>query len=172
MRRWNAFPWFFGGLLLFLSFTACSQKIGWDKPIAASTPEEFTTSRERLVAILTPEQLQAFDTAIQELKLDAMDKGVAGTSAREQHMRSTVNGKTVRDATLLGWKARKARFERELKDMSDRLAHDSQLANRSGSTEPSRTVSNLVQNEQDIVAQLKKQLEDADHHIENLSHAD
>ncbi|PTY02682.1 hypothetical protein DB347_23505 [Opitutaceae bacterium EW11] len=152
-------------VLLFGCLSGCSKKSLMDRSIPAVSAEEIAVFRAELGEEFPAAELKDFDTALQELKLEAMNNGVSGVAQREERMRAAVNGKTVREALVLGWQARHVRVARELEDMSGRLEHDRQLKDRPGSADSSRFLSNLVANEQDIVAQLKRQLDDADEHL-------
>ena len=70
--------------------------------VRASSTGELANFRADLGARFARDQLQPFDTALQELKLDAMNRGVATAGARDQAMLDVVSGKTVRQAEVLG----------------------------------------------------------------------
>src|SRR2546422_937713 len=99
-----------------------------DIPVSATSKEEFTRFRANLGARFTPEQLKDFDTATQELQLDAMNRDIATAAGREEDMVHVANGKTVHAVTLLGWQARKVRFLREIAEINRMIAHDEQQA--------------------------------------------
>lgn len=139
----------------------CSQKDWLQREVPAASSDELAAFRARLGQEKSADEIKPFDTALQELKLDAMNHGVAGVAAREAQMRAMVAGKPVRDVLVLGWEARQLRLENELKDMSGRLEHDSQLLNKPGGPGPTPFMTNLIKNEQDIVAQLKRDLAQA-----------
>ena len=103
--------------------------------------------------------------AIQELKLDEMNKGVAGVVLREKAMREIANGKPVHEVLVLGWKARHSRLNTELKDMSARYTHDAKLLSRPGSEDSTQYLSNVTKNENDIITRLKNSLEETEQRL-------
>ena len=99
-----------------------------DITVSAAAASEFTRFRADLGTRFTPEQLKDFDTATQELQLDAMHRDIPTAAGREEDMVRVVHGKTIHAATLLGWQARKARLLRELAEITRMLKHDLQQA--------------------------------------------
>lgn len=161
MSRVTPRHWLFG-IVLTASVMGCAPRKAIDGPVAARSAEEFAAFRDALNGAVPLPTLEAFDTAVQELKLEAMSNGVSGVGAREERVRQTVNGKSLQVVLTLGWKARAARLQRELKDMTDRYEHDRELLNRAGGSASSQHLANLTANEQDIIAQLKHQLADTE----------
>lgn len=143
----------------------CGKKSGLDYQVVARTPDELAATREHLENVLDPQHLQFFDTAVQELKLDAMNAGIEGAARRDEEMRTRVEGKSVRDVILLGWKARQGRLTRELKDMTERLNRDLPNAERPGGKEPGTFLANRIQNEKELVAQLTARLEETNRQL-------
>lgn len=133
-----------------------------EREVRANSTEEFAASRESFAADLSPARLKDFDTAVQEVKYDAMAKGLANVALREQWMRTTANGKSVQQVLVLGWQARRSRLLTELNDMSERYAHDSKLLTRPGSDDSTQFLRNVTRNEEDKIIQLKGLLADAD----------
>ncbi len=142
--------------------SGCSKKDVLEREVRATTTEEFAASRESFAADLSPTGLKDFDTAIQEVKYDAMNKGLASVALREQWMRTTANGKSVQQVLVLGWQARRSRLLTELEDMNERYAHDSKLLTRSGSEDSTQFLRNITRNEEDKINQLKGLLADVD----------
>jgi hypothetical protein len=146
--------WFFVTLLL-AGFCGCAKPDLRDTIVQASSPGVLANFRADLGRRFTSEQLQAFDTAVQELKLDAMNRDVAPAAAREQDMCAVVNGKTVRQAEILGWQARKARFEREITVMSELLARALKAKGAQAD----------VRSNQDVLTKLRSQLAETERQL-------
>jgi hypothetical protein len=140
----------------------CARPELMDWKVRAGSSDDLAAFRSKLTERFSSEELRPFDTALQELKLQAMNSGVSGTAAREEAMRDVVNGKTLREAIVLGWQARRARLKRELDDMRGRLEHDSQLQQKAVSADSVKFFTNLINNERDLVAQLERDLADAE----------
>jgi hypothetical protein len=122
-----------------------------DVVVTASSSGEFTRFRAELAAKHGEARLADFDTAIQELRLDAMARNVAPAAAREADMLRAANGKTVQAVTVLGWGARKARFLREIADIEKMLARDLALP-------ASPAVERRLGSEREVLAQLREKL--------------
>lgn len=141
--------------LLLTGFCACAKP---DLPatiVLASSPGALVNFRAELGSQFSGERLQAFDTAVQELKLDAMNRNVAPAAAREQDMCAVVNGKTVHQVEILGWQARKARFEREITIMSELLEHT--LRTKGARAD--------VRSNQDVLTKLRSQLAETEQRL-------
>lgn len=152
MRRWFAYA----ALLFFL--------IGCSKPdlpgslVRAGSEEELAASRAELERRFSAEALAAYDVAIQELQLAGMDRGLRTTAERAAAMREAVNGKTVRAVEILGWQARRTRLQAEIKDFSEMLQRDLALREKTAATGTPLAVTNRIENEQDILAKLRRLL--------------
>jgi len=136
-----------------------------DVIIPAATKEDFTRFNADLGKRYPPEQLQDFDTAVQELQLDAMHRDFATAAGREADMLTAVNGRTVHTVTLLGWQARKARFLRELAEITRMLEHDLKLAEKAP---PSDALSRRIGSEQEVQAKLQRLLAETDRRLAEL----
>jgi hypothetical protein len=132
---------------------------------ASASAAELTAFRSELGARFTSEQLQPFDTALQELKLDAMNRGVATADTREQDMLAAINGKSVHEALLLGWTARRNRLLREIASMTELLDHNLKLQQQTAAAETPESVTAHLQNVQDILALLRRDLTDTEHRL-------
>jgi hypothetical protein len=130
--------------------------------VRAGSADELAGFRAELGSRFAAEQLQPIDTALQELKLDAMNRGVATADAREQAMLAVVNGKTVRETLVLGWQARRARLLRERAQLAGMLEPDLRLRQQTAANGTPESVSTRIQNEQDILARLQRDLTDAE----------
>ncbi len=139
----------FAALLLLALLGGCAKPDLPEVVVQSASVAELRNFRLDLGERFSNEQLQTFDTALQELRLDAMNRGVATVEAREAAMRAAVNGKTVHQVEILGWQARQARFENEIAVMNQFLEHT--LATAKGNN-PN------VQSNQDVLDRLHRQL--------------
>ena len=149
---------FVAPLALLCVASACAPKPLAERPVNAVSADSFANFRTMLGSDFAADQLKDFDTAIQELKLDAMNHGVAGVAAREEKVLALMNGKSVREIEVLGWQARHRRLNAELADMEQRLTHDRALQAKAVSADSVKYFSNLISNEQDLVAQSKRNI--------------
>jgi hypothetical protein len=119
---------------------------------------ELAAFKSELGARFTAEQLKPLDTALQELQLDAMNRGVAAAEDREQAMLNAVNGKSVHEALVLGWQARRNRFLHEISLITGLLDGDLQLQQKTAATGTSQSVLDRIRTEQGLLAQLQANL--------------
>lgn len=130
--------------------------------VRASSTEELSNFRAELGTRFTPEQLKSFDTALQELQLDAMNRDITPAGAREQDMQTAVNGRTVREAQILGWKARRARLVREITQMTGLLEQNLKLQKQTAATGTPESVTAHIRNALDIIDHLQRELSDTE----------
>jgi hypothetical protein len=144
-------------LLVLLGVLAgCAKKMDLpETTVSAADGSDFSRARSELGAQFPAEQLQPFDTAVQELRLDAMNRDVVSSEARELDMLAVVNGKSVQAVTLLGWQARHARFLREIAVINRLLESDLKLQQKAGANGPSSTVLARIQSAKNLIAQLQ-----------------
>lgn len=139
-----------------------------DVAVSAASRQDFTRFNADLGKRFTPEQLKDFDTAVQELQLDAMHRDIATAAEREADMLAIVHGKTVQAVTLLGWQARKARFLRELAEITRMLEHDLKQAEKAAPAGPSEALSRRIGSEKEIQAKLQASLAETDRRLAGL----
>ena len=140
--------------LLALCLVGCAKTPLADCTVRATTAEELVACRAELVSAHGAPALAAFDTAVQELELAGMDR-LPTAAARATAMRAQVHGRTVRGVEILGWQARRARLAAEIASFTPTLEHDLQTQATRGADTP-LTVSNRIQNLQDILAKLRR----------------
>lgn len=133
--------------------------------VSAASKADFTRFNADLGKNFPPEQLQAFDTAVQELQLDAMHRDIATAAGREADMLAAVNGQTVRAVTLRGWQARKVRFSRELAEITRMLEHDLKLAEKAT---PSDALTRRIGSEREVQTKLQRHLAETDRRLAEL----
>lgn len=155
--------------LLLLGFVAsCSKPPAWPEIIVkAGSADELAGFRADLGNRFTADQLRDFDTATKELQLDAMNQGIKTAAEREAAMLRVIDGKTMHEALVAGWRARHRRLESESKQISELLAADQKARDHavaSGRT-PSASVETHLQNEQEILDRLKRDLAATDQQL-------
>lgn len=144
--------------LLALCLAGCAKPDLPSRVVRAASAGELADFRTELSAEFSADRLQPFDTALQELRLDAMHRDVAPADAREEDMRAVVNGKTVQQVLVAGWKARRDRLRREMALINELLTRDQKAAQRTAASGTPQSVANAIQNEQDILARLQGDL--------------
>lgn len=149
-------------LLLLASLIGCTKPDLANTVIRAGSDEELTASRAELADRFGLPALAAYDVALQELQLAGMDRGVASAADRAAAMRAAVNGKSVRAIEILGWQARRSRLLAEIKDFSGMLERDLALREKTAATGTPPAVTHRIENEQDILAKLRRLLAEAD----------
>lgn len=147
------------------SLGGCAKAPLPDLVVRAATTKELAAFRADLGVRFTAEQIAPFDTALQELQLDAMNRNVTPAAAREADMRAVVNGKTVHANLILGWTARRQRIVEEIATFTAMRQRDLKQQKESAATGPSQTILNRLQNEQDILARLARDLADTNTHL-------
>jgi hypothetical protein len=159
------FRWLMAALVLGV-FAGCSKQADLpDVVVAASSREEFARFRAELGGRFPAERLADFDTATRELQLDAMNRDVVTPEARETDMRRAINGKTVHAAIVLGWGARKARFLREIAEITRMLEHDLALQAKSAAVGTPETVLRRIGSEREILAKLQLNLAETERRL-------
>ncbi|HLP24188.1 MAG TPA: hypothetical protein VK477_00820 [Acidobacteriota bacterium] len=130
--------------------------------VKAGSADELASFRAELAQLHPATALAAFDTALNELQLAGMDRGVASAADRAAAMRETVDGKTVRAVEILGWQARRTRLQAEIKDFTGMLERDLALKEKTAATGTPPAVIHRIENEQDILAKLRRLLAEAE----------
>lgn len=147
----------------------CAKKVDLpDITVSAADVGAFSRFRTELREQFPAEQLQPFDTAVQELELDAMNRDVVPAEARELDMIAVVNGKSVHAATLLGWEARHARFLRETAMINRMLENDLKVQRNSGDNGPSATVLARIASAKSVIAQLQTNAAETEHRLARM----
>jgi hypothetical protein len=158
--------------LIVVLLAGCAKQVDLpDVVVNAASPAEFTRFRAELGGRFPAARLKDFDVATQELQLDAMARNVASPAAREADMHRAVNGKTVHAVTALGWGARKARFLREIAEITRMLAHDLKQAEKSAATGVPESVTRRIGSEREVLAQLEANLANTEAFLGTLQSA-
>jgi hypothetical protein len=153
-----------------VSLVGCAKQPDLPEAIVnAASKEDFTRFRADLGARFPAERLKEFDTATQELQLDAMNRDVATAGAREADMLGVAHGKTVQAVVLLGWQARKARFLREIAELDRMLKHDLELQARTAATGTPPAVTQRIGSEKEVLAQLHRKLSETESRLAELA---
>jgi hypothetical protein len=156
MPRWILLP-----LALLSLLGGCSRPDLPDMVVRAESDKELAEFRTDLARRFPADRLTTFDTALQELVLDALNRGVAPASARDADMRAVVHGRTVREARILGWEARRQRLLAEVKlltGMRDEAAKHHEKS-------PSTSLAARISSAEEVLARLHGDLKEADQHL-------
>jgi len=160
------------GILVFVLlgvFAGCAKKLDLpDITVSATDVSEFSRFRSELGAQFPAEHLKDFDTAVQELKLDAMNRDVVSAEARELDMLAVVNGKTVHAATVLGWEARRARFAREMAEINRLLETSLKQQQNAGANGPSSVTIARIQSARNVLSQLEANATETDRRLAEM----
>ncbi len=157
-------------IILVLAFSGCAKTPDLpDAVVRAGSTGEMADFRAELGNHFAAEQLRPLDTALDELKLDAMNRGVSTAVDREQDMLTAVNGKTVRDVLVLGWHARKARFLREIAELTKLLDHDLQQQEKTAGTGTPESVTHRIESEREVLDQLHHNLAETERRLAGWS---
>jgi hypothetical protein len=151
------------------AFTSCAKKV--DLPeitVSSADASEFSRFRAELGAQFPAGQLKDFDTAVQELKLDAMNRDVASAEAREADALAVINGKSVHGATLLGWQARHARFLREIAEINHLLEGALKVQQNAGANGPSSVTLARIESAKNVIAQIQANATATEHRLAEL----
>jgi hypothetical protein len=159
-------------LLAVLFLAGCTKPADLpDVIVSASSQDDFARFRADLGTRFAAEQLKEFDTAVQELQLDAMNRDVPTAEGRAADMRRVAGGRPVRTVVLLGWQARKARFLREIAEMNRMLGHDRELQARTAATGTPEAVTRRLGSEQEVLDQLHRKLAETEARLAELGSA-
>jgi len=138
--------------------------------VSAGSSAEFARFRADLATRFTPEQLQDFDIAIQELQLDAMNRGKATAADREADMLVSVNRKTFPDTVLLGWRARRARILRELPEARRMVDQDTAEAAKTAPTGTAESLTVRLAKEKQALDKLRHDRDETMRRLNELTH--
>lgn len=138
--------------------------------VSAASAAEFARFRVDLATQFTPEQLQDFDTAIQELRLDAMNRGKATDADREADMLAVVNRKTFPDAVLLGWRARRVRILREFPEARRLVDQDTAEAAKTAATGTPAALTMRLGAEKQSLDKLRRDRDETMRRLNELTH--
>lgn len=164
MSRWLM------AVVLLLSLGGCAKPADLpDVIVSAASPGEFARFRAELGTRFPPEQLKDFDTATQELQLDAMNRDVASAAGREADMLRVANGKPVHAVVLLGGQARRARFLREIAELARMLERDLEQQRHTATTGTPATVLARIQSEREVIAKLQRDLAETERRLAEMS---
>lgn len=155
-------------ILFFALLAGCARPPTFPEvAVKARSGDELAAFRADLQDRFAPGQLQDFDTATKELQLDAMNHGIKAAADREAAMLRAIDGRTIHDALVAGWQARHRRLEGEAKQISDLLAADLKARDQAvaAGRPPPASVETHLQNEQEILARLNRDLAATDQQL-------
>ena len=157
-------------VILALGLSGCAQEADLpDIVVRAASADDFAGFRADLGTRFRPEQLKDFDTATQELQLDAMNRDIPTAADREADMRRVAHGQTVHAVTVLGWQARKARFVRETAGMQKLLDRDLAQQAKTTATGTPESVTRRIGSEREVLEKLHRDLAETDRRLAEWS---
>jgi len=137
--------------------------------VSAATAADFARFRADLGARFTPEQLQDFDIAIEELKLDALRRGKPTPAEQEADMLAVVNKKAFPEAVLLGWRARRVRILGEFPEARQLIDRDTAEAARTAATGTPEAVTRRLASEKQALDKLRRDRDDTMRRLTELT---
>jgi hypothetical protein len=126
-----------------------------ETPIRAGSDRELKQFRDELGTRFPAGELAAFDTALQEIRLEALNRDVSPAAAREDYLRQAINGKTVGEVTRRGWEARRTRFQAEMTYLRGLLEQD--LARQQKT--PTDNLASRISSAREVLARLERDLQ-------------
>lgn len=152
-------------LSLLALLAACSKPELSQCIVRAASPEELAATRAELADRFGAAALSTYDTALNELQLAGMDRGLASADARAAAMREQVNGKTVRAVELLGWQARRTRLLGEIKQLTE--IRDQQIAvrERTAATGTPSAVHDRIASAEEVLTKLHRFLAETEQQL-------
>jgi len=129
--------------------------------VSAASAAEFARFRADLGTRFTPEQLQDFNTAIQELQLDAMNRGKATAADCEAATLAVVNRKSLPDVVLLGWRTRRDRILREFPEAWRLINRDTAEVAKTAATGTPESITSRLASEKLALDKLRRDRDDA-----------
>ncbi len=148
-----------------LLLAGCAKPDLPDLKVRAATPSEFSSFKTDLERRFPKEHLEPLETALTELQWDAMHRGIKASADRELDMLAKIDGKTVREAQILGWQARRERLRREIASMTEIRAHNQRLAEKTAATGTPESVLTHLHNAEDILARQNRDLAATEHRL-------
>lgn len=133
--------------------------------VRATSEEELTTFRAELVERFGAAAIASYDTAVNELQLAGMDRGLASASARAAAMREQINGKTVRAVEILGWQARRTRLLGEIGQLTEIRAQQIAVRDRTAATGTPQVVHDRIRSAEEVIAKLHRFLAETEQQL-------
>ena len=138
--------------------------------VSAASAAEFARFRADLGTRFPPEQLQDFDTALQELQLEAMHRGKATAAEREADLLAVINRKTFPEVVLRGWRARRVRILAEFPEARRLIDQDTAEAARTAATGTPAALTSRLASEKQALDQLRRDRDDTLRRLKELAH--
>lgn len=152
-------------LLCVLFLAACSRPDLPANVVAAGSAEELAATRAELAARFGTAALAPLDTALNELQLAGMDRGLASAAARAEAMRAQVNGQTVRAVEILGWQARRTRLLAEIKQLTELRDQQVAVRERTAATGTPSAVHDRIASAEEVLAKLRRFLAETEQQL-------
>lgn len=154
-----------GCLALIVLLAGCTKLPLADSPVHAASADELAATRADLVARFGAAALAPFDTALNELQLAGMDRGLASAAARAAAMLEQVNGRTVRAVEILGWQARRTRLLAEIKQLTDLRDQQVAVRERTAATGTPSAVHDRVASAEEVLSKLRRFLAETEQQL-------
>jgi hypothetical protein len=129
--------------------------------VSAASAADFARFRADLGTRFTPEQLEEFDTAVQELQIDAMKRGKATAAEGEASMLAVVNRKSFPDVVLLGWRTRRDRILHEFPEAWRLINRDTAEVAKTAATGTPESITSRLAGEKQALDKLRRDRDDA-----------
>lgn len=146
-------------------FAGCARPDLPHTTVRAGTEAEFAATRAELATRFGTAALAPFDTALNELQLAGMDRGLATAAARAEAMRTQVNGQSVRAIEILGWQARRTRLLAEIKQLTAIRDHQIAVRERTAATGTAQAVHDRIASAEEVLAKLRRFLAETERQL-------
>ena len=155
----------FLSLLALFLLASCAKPDLPDTILRAGTGEELAACRAELGQRFAADRLAALDTALNELQLAGMDRGLATAAARAAAMREQVNGRTVHAVEILGWQARRARLRGEIGQLTEIRDQQVAVRDRTAATGTPQAVHDRIASAEEVLGKLRRNLEETERQL-------
>lgn len=145
----------------------CGPSVPLDTRVTATDSLSLSLARAEAQQALTPQQMEDFDKAIQEIKLHIMAAGTAhGSEAVSEALYQSINGHTLRSIIQMGLESEYTRAEFERSTLEKSMATNALMRTRPGDTDSATYLSDLRERQ---TARLKAATEEVKHVKERLA---
>ncbi|HEY4990385.1 MAG TPA: hypothetical protein VII09_11285 [Opitutaceae bacterium] len=145
----------------------CGPSVPLDTRVTATDSLSLSLARAEAQQALTPQQMEDFDKAIQEIKLHIMAAGTAhGSEAVSEALYQSINGHTLRSIIQMGLESEYTRAEFERSTLEKSMATNALMRTRPGDTDSAAYLSDLRERQ---TARLKAATEEVRHVRERLA---
>ncbi len=149
-------------LTFLIAFAGCRPSLPpLDRAVAADSPRALTQWRLKNRDALTPQQWKEFDGSIQEINYSVMvERRATGSTAIEEEVLRTIQGRTVRDVVDLGWSSKLARLEAEKAQLETDIKFNSRLKTKPGDDASAEHLASARRMQADRLTRITKDIAD------------